>query len=51
MQYYKLLPDLPIPPVELIEKIDMIYRPTIDLFEPEKADYLAIDRRDDGGPG
>lgn len=47
MQFYKLLPDLPKPPKELIEKIDMVYRPDINLFEPEKQDYLAIDRRDD----
>lgn len=47
MQFYKLLPDLPKPPKELIEKIDMVYRPDINLFEPEKQDYLAIDQRND----
>ena len=47
MWYYKLLPDLPKPPQELIEKIDMVYRPSIDLFKPEDYDHLAVNRVED----
>ncbi len=42
MWFYKLLPTLPKPPKELVEKIDMVYRPNINLFKPEDCGHLAI---------
>lgn len=45
--FYKLLPHLPKPPQELVERIDMVYRPNIDLFKPNDTDHLAINQTDD----
>jgi hypothetical protein len=47
MSYCKILGDLPHPPKELIEKIDMVYRPDIQKFKPDNYDHLAIDKADD----
>jgi hypothetical protein len=47
MWYYKLLPDLLQPPAELIEKIDMVYRPQLDCFKPDNTAHLAIDKAED----
>lgn len=47
MIYYQLLPHLPKPPQELVEKIDMVYRPNIDFFDPYSIDHLAVNRVED----
>jgi hypothetical protein len=47
MWFFKLLSHLPRPPQELIEKIDMVYRPPIDLFKPEDTAHLAVNKVED----
>jgi hypothetical protein len=47
MWYYKLLPDLPNPPAELVSKIDRVYRPQCELFKKDDTDHLAIDKAED----
>lgn len=45
--YFKLLPNLPHPPDWMINKIDMRYRPDLDLFSPTADDYVSIDEVED----
>jgi hypothetical protein len=45
--YFKILPGLPHPPDWMIERIDMRYRPDMDLFSPTDAEYLSIDKTED----
>ena len=45
--YFKILPDLPQPPEWMIERIDMRYRPGMDLFSPTDSEYVAIDKAED----
>jgi hypothetical protein len=47
MWYCKILKDLPHPPKELIEKIDMVYRPAIEQFNPDNTNHLAINDASD----
>jgi hypothetical protein len=39
---FKLLPDLPAPPQDLIDRIDLVYRPRGELFSPDNNEYLSI---------
>lgn len=45
--YCKLLSHLPKPPMELVEKIDRVYRPDLQKFSTKDTDYLKIDRTED----
>ena len=41
--YFKVLHNLPHPPDWMIERIDMRYRPDMELFSPTDTEYVAID--------
>jgi len=45
--FFKILPDLPHPPEWMIERIDMRYRPDMDLFSPTDSEYVAIGKAED----
>lgn len=45
--YFKVLPDLPKPPAELVNKIDYCYRPANANFIPSSSAYLGIKARSD----
>lgn len=45
--YCRLLTHLPPPPDELVNKIDRVYRPSLNKFSNVDSDHLKIDRVDD----
>jgi hypothetical protein len=43
--YFKIIPDLPKPPAELVSKVDHSCRPANEQFEPDNSEYLGIKER------
>lgn len=44
---FKLLPDLPHPPVSLIDSIDDQYRPAVEIFSPHNEKFVGIRKNED----